>query len=82
MNIRSRAITGKEGICTLPDGQVCDAWEFLQGKCGQSYSYCAQQGYEIITLSDGKDSLSPEYAVCVTGEGVVIGSVTELSKLE
>jgi len=60
---------GQRGICTLPDGEVC------------SYSYCAQQGYEIITMRDGKNSFSPEYAVCVTGEGVVIGSVTELSDL-
>jgi putative hemolysin len=72
---------GQRGICTLPDGKVCDAWEFLQGTCGQSYSYCAQQGFEIRTASDGKDPFSPEYAVCVTSEGVVIGSVTELSNL-
>ena len=69
---------GQRGFCTLPDGKACEAWEFLQGKCGQSYSYCAQQGYEIITRSDGQDSLSPEYAVCVTSEGVLVGSVTEL----
>ena len=72
---------GQKGFCALPDGLVCDAWEFLQGKCGQSYSYCAQQGYEISTLSDGQDPFSPEYAVCVTSEGVAVGSVTELSNL-
>ena len=71
----------QRGFCTLPDGQACDAWEFLQGTCGQSYSYCAQQGYEISTLSDGQDPFSPEYAVCVTSEGVAVGSVTELSNL-
>ena len=72
---------GQRGFCTLPDGQVCDAWAFLQGKCGQSYSYCAQQGYDTVTLNDGQDPFSPEYAVCVTGEGTVAGSVTELSNL-
>ena len=72
---------GHRGICTLPDGGVCDAWEFLQGKCGQSYSYCAQQGYEIKTVSDGKNPFSPEYAVCVASKGAVIGPVTELSEL-
>jgi putative hemolysin len=72
---------GQRGICTLPDGEACDAWEFLQGKCGQAYSYCAQQGYRIRTVGDGRDPFSPEYAVCVTGEGAVIGPVTELSEL-
>jgi putative hemolysin len=72
---------GQRGICTLPDGEACDAWEFLQGKCGQTYSYCAQQGYRIRTVGDGRDPFSPEYAVCVTGEGAVIGSVAELSEL-
>ncbi|NIV29927.1 MAG: DUF333 domain-containing protein, partial [Anaerolineae bacterium] len=72
---------GQRGFCTMPDGQACDAWEFLQGKCGGSYSYCAQQGYEIATLSDGKDPFSPEYAVCVTSEGMAAGSVTELFNL-
>ena len=23
---------GQRGFCRLPDAQVCDAWEFLQGK--------------------------------------------------
>jgi putative hemolysin len=72
---------GQRGICTLPDGEACDAWEFLQGKCGQTYSYCAQQGYRIRTVGDGRDPFSPEYAVCVTGEGAVIGPMTELSEL-
>jgi putative hemolysin len=72
---------GQRGFCTLPDGQACDAWEYLQGKCGGSYSYCVQQGYEIRTLNDGQDPFSPEYAVCVTSEGVAVGSVTELSNL-
>jgi uncharacterized repeat protein (TIGR01451 family) len=71
----------QRGICSMPDGAVCDAWEFLRGQCGQSYSYCAQQGYDIITLSDGKDPFSPDHAVCVTSGGIVVGSVTELSRL-
>ena len=72
---------GQHGLCTLPDGQACDAWEFLEGKCGQGYSYCAQQGYGMRTVSDGQDAFSPEYAVCVTSEGAEVGPVTELSEL-
>ncbi len=72
---------GQRGICTLPDGEVCDAWAFLQGQCAQGYSYCVRQGYQVRTVGDGKNPFSPEYAVCVTGQGIIIGSVTELSGL-
>ncbi|MFP4346571.1 MAG: C1 family peptidase [Anaerolineales bacterium] len=72
---------GQRGVCTLPDGEVCDAWAFLQGKCGQSYSYCAKQGYGIATVNDGKGAFSSEYAVCVTDGGAVVGTLTELARL-
>lgn len=72
----------QQGICMLPDGQACDAWEFLQGKCGQAASYCARHGYETRTVADGQDPFSPEYAVCISDEGRVVGSVVELSNLE
>ena len=72
---------GHRGICRLPDGEACDAWEFLEGKCGQNHSYCAQQGLEVKTVSDGADPFSREYALCVTSEDLVIGSVVELSQL-
>jgi putative hemolysin len=70
---------GQRGVCVFPNGSECDAWDFLQGKCGQEFSYCAECGYGIMTASDGKDPFSREYAVCVdkTSKGTV-GSVTEL----
>ncbi len=73
--------SGEVGDCLFPDGDSCDAWEFLQGKCGQNYSYCALQGYDIKTVSDGKDPFSQEYAVCVSSRGEEVGSVTKLSGL-
>ena len=72
---------GEIGMCIFPDGESCDAWDFLAGKCGQEYSYCAQQGYDIKTVSDGKDPFSQEYAVCISSRGEGVGSVTELSGL-
>jgi C1A family cysteine protease len=71
---------GQHGICVFPDGSRCDAWGFLEGKCGQAYSYCAKQGYGLVTKTDGKNSLSSEYSVCVQGQEE-IGSVTELMHL-
>jgi parallel beta-helix repeat protein len=74
--------SGQRGICILPDGTQCDAWAFLQGKCGQSYSYCERCGYSIQTVGDGKNPFSREYAVCVSNEGKQMGSVTELMALD
>jgi len=62
-------------------GVFCGAWEFLQGECGQEYSYCAENGYETITKTDGQNSFSRDYAVC-TLNGKEIGSVTKLMNLD
>ena len=71
---------GQNGACVFPDGSSCDAWDFLEGKCGQSYSYCAKQGYGVATKTDGGDGLSREYGVCVQGQQE-IGPVAELMGL-
>jgi len=73
--------SGQVGYCSLPDGIMCKAWDFLEGKCGQSYNYCAQMGLETVTLNNGKNSFSREYTVCISDEGEEIGPVTELSEL-
>ena len=56
---------GEYGECIFPDKSKCDEWEFLEGKCGQDYSYCKKNGYDIKIKTDGKNPYSPEYAVCV-----------------
>jgi len=71
---------GQYGVCVLPDGSKCDAWGFLEGTCGQSYSYCARQGYDLITKTDGRNALSREYGVCVHDQQEV-GPVTGLMNL-
>jgi C1A family cysteine protease len=71
---------GEEGICVFPDGKECEEWQFLAGKCGQERSYCAKQGLGIATKNNGKDSLSREYAECVSG-GQDVGSVDSLMGL-
>jgi putative hemolysin len=39
---------GEDADCIFPDGSRCAAWDFLAGRCGQSFSYCEMQGYEIL----------------------------------
>jgi C1A family cysteine protease len=71
---------GQRGVCVFPEGSECDEWGFLAGECGQAYSYCARQGYDSITKTDGKNPFSPEYSVCVHDQEE-IGAVTELMGL-
>lgn len=72
---------GQMGICILPSGEECGQWDFYAGRCGQRYSYCAQRGYRVETRSDGRDPFAPEYAVCVSSDERVLGSITQLSSL-
>lgn len=74
--------TGQQGFCVFPDSSQCDAWDFFAGKCGQEYSHCELNGYDIITLTDGRDPISKEYSVCVDRQsGQIVGSITELMSL-
>mgnify|MGYP006279908181 CR=1 FL=1 len=73
---------GQEGTCIFPDGEACEAWAFLEGKCGQEHSYCAQQGWGIETVKDGNNPFSQEYGVCIDQKGKKIGSVQDLAELE
>ncbi len=74
---------GEYGTCIFPDKTECEEWQFLAGKCGQSHSYCAKQGYGIKTMSDGKDPFSPEYAVCTSvDKKIEIDSVSKLFDLQ
>jgi putative hemolysin len=72
---------GQTDTCSMPDGKVCSAWDFLEGKCGQAYSYCARQGLGERTAADGNNPFSPEYAVCVDAQGKDVGLVTALFNL-
>lgn len=50
-----------EAVCVFPDGNECEHWDFMSGRCGQEYTYCVQQGY---TLEPG-----PNMATCIFPDG-------------
>ena len=72
---------GQTGMCKLPDDTTCSDWDFYAGKCGAEYSWCEQNGYNLVTRRDGKDPYSPEYAVCVDQKATDVGKVSSLSGL-
>jgi len=74
--------SGQEGFCKMPDGESCPEWDFLNGKCGQSHSYCARQGFTQATIKDGKDPFSQEYAICLAPNGKQVGPLFDLMDLD
>jgi len=39
---------GEDADCIFTDGSRCAAWDFLAGRCGQSFSFCETQGYDLL----------------------------------
>jgi putative hemolysin/predicted nucleic acid-binding Zn ribbon protein len=73
-----------EGECLLPNGEKVNAWDFLQGKVGKEYSFCAKNGYEIKTVKDFKQCMKfglEECAVCILPDKTE-KEVTELMGLK
>ena len=73
---------GQLSVCAMPDGAVCDAWQFLRGTCGQEFSWCALNGYQIQNVIESDGSSTQEYAVCVDASGNTVGTLFELSGLQ
>jgi C1A family cysteine protease len=61
---RTDAAGNQYGICIFPDGTEADAWAFLKGETGQSFSYCAKKGYHIEMKTIDHGSWTEECAVC------------------
>lgn len=73
---------GEQGICVIKENVTeYDSWDFFEGKVGKDYSFCAKHDYGIETATDGKNTFSPEYAVCIIKKsypsGPSISSVKE-----
>jgi putative hemolysin len=56
---------GQYGVCIFPDGNECDTWDFLAGRCGVENSYCTQQGFTL------KGTEEKNIGTCVFGDGSV-----------
>ena len=70
---------GQHGVCIFPDDNKCDAWDFYRGKCGQEYSYCKKNGYNIKNLGENEGWF--EGAICINNKEE-LGSVSKLMGIE
>lgn len=65
----NKSENSNQGVCVIKEGEIeFDAWKFFVGEEGKEYSYCAKNGFEIVTLDDGKNSYSPLYGACIVNE--------------
>lgn len=81
--VTESAADGEIGRCMLPNNVSVDAWNFLEGKTAQGYSYCTQKGYGIKTVENATKCarfLLSSCAVCVLSDGSEV-EVTELMGL-
>ncbi len=55
---------GIDSDCVFPDGERCEQWDFLAGRCGQEYTYCEMNGG---TVEEGDNILTcrfPDRSTC------------------
>ncbi len=52
------------GVCRMPDGTYVDSWDFLRGKIGQKFNYCAKMGYASKTSRDPETCLAVRDTSC------------------
>jgi putative hemolysin len=75
------------GICVFPENEGkdnCSSWEFMSGKCGMEYSYCAKEGYLQKTGTGtecASEDLLAECLLCVLPDGKT-AEVTSLMDLD
>jgi putative hemolysin len=63
---------GQTGTCVLPDKKAVDAWQFLEGRVAQKYSYCALNNLRVHTVTDKNlcaGIYSNSCALCVLPDG-------------
>ncbi len=74
------------GICDFPGNTGntdCDSWNYMNGKCGTDYSYCAKMGYrqkKAAGAECGSEDLLAECLLCILPNGTT-AEVTSLMNL-
>ena len=79
--IRKNPDGSEYGVCILPDGTVCNEWQYLRGECpapattttearipNPSAVFCNEKGLKYETRKNPDGS---EYGVCILSDGTV-----------
>ena len=55
---------GQDADCIFPDGSRCAQWDFLAGRCGQAFSYCKMQGFDLEPGTNIGNCRFPDTSYC------------------
>lgn len=55
---------GEDADCVFPDGTRCAQWDFLSGRCGQEFTYCKTQGFDLEEGSNIGTCRFPDNSYC------------------
>lgn len=55
---------GEAGACLLDNYTKVDAWAFYKGKVAKEFSYCAKNGYSMITKRESKENYITDTPIC------------------
>jgi putative hemolysin len=82
LGYKSKVNVDKDGnqysVCIFPDRNECDSWDFYRGKCGEEWSYCKKEGYNLRDMKSNEGWIKG--VICIK-EGKEIGSVYDLMNL-
>lgn len=55
---------GGDADCIFPDGSRCGQWDFLAGRCGQEFTYCESQGFDLEEGTNIGTCRFPDNSTC------------------
>ena len=55
---------GGDADCIFPDGSRCAQWDFLSGRCGQEFTYCKTQGFNLEEGTNVGNCRFPDDSSC------------------
>jgi putative hemolysin len=55
---------GGDADCIFPDGSRCAQWDFLSGRCGQEFTYCKTQGFNLEEGTNVGNCRFPDDSYC------------------
>lgn len=57
--------TRRNDSVIFPDNSGCPTMLFFRGECGREWSFCEQQGYDLVNIEEDMGSWVSSWAACI-----------------